>query len=213
MQTAVRPPREPIEQAILDRSIAVIEESGEAGIRTHVIARECGVTAPVLYRLFGNREGLIVAAQAERYARTLVAFPQEIRTELYTRVARCLCREDLVEAITWLFGSLTKAEQEKARLTRLEVIGSAVSRPDLMAAVAATERQAIDELEKVFGAAVSHGWISNRHPARTLITIWHGFILGRYMIEISGDQLDGDAWDTAVLEALLRLMFGDPTEG
>lgn len=201
--------REPIEQEILDRAIAVIEEVGEAGIRTHVIAQECGVTAPVLYRLFGNREGLIVAAQAERYARTLISFPQEIRAELYSRVALCLSREDLIETIRWLFGSLTTVNQATARLTRLEVIGSAVSRPELLAAVAATEKQAIDEFEGLFAAAVNHGWISDKYSARTLITIWHGFILGRYMIEISDGQLDGDAWNKATLDALMHLIFNE----
>lgn len=204
--------REPIEQAILDRAIAVIEEVGEAGIRTHVIAQECGVTAPVLYRIFGNREGLIIAAQAERYARTLISFPQQIRDELYSRVARCLTREDLMETITWLFGSLTKIDQSKARLTRLEVIGSAVSRPELMSAVTVTEQQSIDDLEKVFAAAAHHGWISDKHSVRTLLTIWHGFILGRYMVEISHNQLDGDAWNKAALEALMHLIFNEPSD-
>lgn len=203
--------REPIEQAILDRAISVIEEVGETGIRTHVIAQDCGVTAPVLYRLFGSREGLIVAAQAERYARTLVSFPQEIRDELYSRVALCLSREDLIGTIKWIFGSLTKVDQKKARMTRLEVIGSAVSRPDLMKAVAAIEQQSIDDLEKVFAAASHHGWISTKHPLRTLLTVWHGFILGRYMIEISDGELDGDAWNTATLDALIHLIFDEST--
>lgn len=201
--------REPIAQAILDRAISVIEEVGETGIRTHVIAQDCGVTAPVLYRLFGSREGLIVAAQAERYARTLVSFPQEIRDELYSRVALCLSREDLIETVKWIFGSLTKVEQKKARMTRLEVIGSAVSRPDLMEAVAVIEKQAIDDLEKVFAAASHHGWISTRHQLRTLLTVWHGLMLGRYMIEISDGDLDGDAWNTATLEALMHLIFNE----
>lgn len=204
--------REPIELAILDRAIAVIEEAGEAGIRTHVIAKECGVTAPVLYRLFGNREGLIIAAQAERYARTLISFPQQIRTELYRRVAHCLTREDLIETLMWLFGSLTKVDQKEARLTRLEVIGSAVSRPALLSAVTAIEQQSINDLEKVFAAAVSHGWISDRHSAKTLVTVWHGFILGRYMIEISDGHLDGEAWNKAALEALMYLIFKEAPE-
>ena len=54
---------------IIERAIAVLEKDGEAAIRTNTIAADCGCTAPILYREFQSREGLIIAAQAERYRR------------------------------------------------------------------------------------------------------------------------------------------------
>ena len=54
-------------QRILALAIAAIDKGGEAAVRVNDIAAEAGVTVPTLYRQFGSRDGLVAAAQTQRF--------------------------------------------------------------------------------------------------------------------------------------------------
>ena len=119
-------------QRILERTIQVIEESGEAAIRTNPIAFECGVTPPILYRAFASREGLIIAAQAERYRRST-----EVSAKyLYDSIARADSRESLIANVSSLLDFVFSKDRAENRRLRVEVIGSSVSRPQLRELIA-----------------------------------------------------------------------------
>ena len=202
----------PTRAELLERAIEAIEAGGEASVRTHKIAAECGMTAPILYRLFGNREGLIIAAQAERYRRTLSQGSVDVATEVTRRMARCLSKQDVIDTMRWMFQVAMSPDRHRQRLIRIEVIGSAASRPELMREVAQTEREIITHFTKVFEVAVEHGWINSSIDLKAMITLWFGTILGRYMPEISDGFIDGDEWNKATTEAFLHLIFGDYQE-
>ena len=53
-------------QQLLDSAIAVVRRDGP-GASMQDIAREAGITKPIVYRAFGDREGLIQAI-ADRFA-------------------------------------------------------------------------------------------------------------------------------------------------
>jgi AcrR family transcriptional regulator len=87
---------------ILERAIEVIEAGGEVAIRTNVIAEECGVTAPILYRAFGNREGLVVAAQAERYRRASEVAVAYLVERVTSAGSRAELRDNIIEALDFI---------------------------------------------------------------------------------------------------------------
>jgi AcrR family transcriptional regulator len=114
-------------QRILERTIQVIETAGEAAIRTNPIAFECGVTPPILYRAFGNREGLIIAAQAERYRRSTEAG----LLYLFRYIDEANSREQLRENISTSLDFIFSEQRAENRRLRADVIGSSMSRPEL----------------------------------------------------------------------------------
>ena len=201
--------RKPIETLILERAIEVIEAGGEGAVKTHSIAADCGVTAPVLYRVFGNREGLIIAAQAERFRRSYIIGESDVAADLSRRIARCLSRDDVVDAMRWYFNSVMTSDRHDRRLTRLEIIGSAVNRPKLMKAVADTQTAIIEQFAKMFEIPIEHGWVKTSVDSVAIAALGHGIILGRFMQEISGDRIDEDEWNKAAIEVMLHLMFGE----
>lgn len=87
---------------IIERAIAVLEKDGEAGIRTNTIAADCGCTAPILYREFQSREGLIIAAQAERYKRS----SQEAVVGLIRQITIATSREELYDNVSTSLDSI-----------------------------------------------------------------------------------------------------------
>lgn len=199
--TAVVPPH----VRILERAIEVIESGGEVAIRTNTIAEECGVTAPILYRAFTNREGLIVAAQAERYRRaSAVAMGY-----LFDRIKGATSREELRANLADTLDFVVSPERSQYRRLRAEVIGSAVSRPALAAEVQRIDREYSEAIAAAYAPAIERGWLA---PAVDLaaVALWvQGMVNSRTQIEFGADEVVARHWDDLMKAAALRAMFGD----
>ena len=191
-------------ERILERAIEVIEQGGEVAIRTNTIAEECGVTAPILYRAFTNREGLVVAAQQERYRRSTAIAVQYLVSYIENASSRDELRQNISTSLDFIFSP----ERAEARRLRAEVIGSAVSRPDLRAAVAATDLDYADQVAAAYGAAIEAGWIEASVNVRGVALWAQGVINARVSIEFNGDPQVADAWNTLTKTAILSALFG-----
>ena len=64
-------PTHPTAQKLLEAAMRSMDTEGEAGLRVDAVVAEAGVTIPVLYHHFGNREGLVRAAHVARLQRDL----------------------------------------------------------------------------------------------------------------------------------------------
>ena len=190
---------------ILERAIEVIESGGEVAIRTNTIAEECGVTAPILYRAFTNREGLIVAAQAERYRRAS-AVSMEF---LFDRIKRATSREELMANVAETLDFIVSPGRSRHRRLRAEVIGSAVSRPALAAEVQRIDREYSGAIAAAYAPAVERGWL---RPGTDLsaVALWiQGMVNGRTQIEFGPQDDLALHWDRLMKDAALRAIFGD----
>lgn len=192
-------------ERILERAIEVLEASGEAGIRTHQVAEDCGVTAPILYRAYGDREGLIIAAQAERYNRSM-RFGQE---ELAANMARCASREEFRQLMEALSDARATSVRANDRRVRVEVLGAASSRPALRKKVAEINARLADELADVFQPAVDNGWMRSDVDLRTGVMWWLGMIGGRTLIELPEAEFNEEAWARMAKESFMRVLLGE----
>ena len=191
-------------ERILERAIEVIESGGEVAIRTNLIAEECGVTAPILYRAFTNREGLVIAAQAERYRRsTTVAFGFLV-SYIENATSRDELRSNVSAALDFIFSS----ERSAARRLRAEVIGSAVSRPELRAAVASIDLDYAERVAEAYAIAVRSGWVDAGVDLRGVALWSQGLINARVNIEFNDDKRVAGAWDALTKSAILGAIFG-----
>ena len=59
----------PSRRALLDTAVVMIEEWGLDGFTVDELLVESGTSSSSLYHHFGSREGLLIAAQEERYRR------------------------------------------------------------------------------------------------------------------------------------------------
>lgn len=190
---------------ILERAIEVIESGGEVAIRTNTIAEECGVTAPILYRAFTNREGLVVAAQAERYRRAsnvAVAY-------LSDRVAVASSRDELRAKVAEALEFIMSPARSQFRRLRAEVIGSAVSRPALAAEVRRVDREYSEIISGTFAPAVDRGWVAPGVDMAAVALWVQGLVNGRTQIEFGAGAEVSRSWDDLTREAVLRAIFGD----
>ncbi|MBU3701574.1 MAG: TetR/AcrR family transcriptional regulator [Acidimicrobiia bacterium] len=191
---------------MLEAAIAVIEERGEAGLRVDEIAAAAEVAKPSLYHFFGSRDGLIAAAQAERYRRTRNIGLDEVMR----KVEACTSADQFAEIIRLWVVSFSSEEASRRRAVRLEVLGSSVSRPELRAEVLKSSDQANEGLVELVRFATSRGWaLQSVDIAPEAVALWlEGLWNGRYLVEAHGDPALVEDWDNVTTTALFRLLFG-----
>jgi len=188
---------------ILDLAVAAIDEGGEAAIRVSQIVADAGVTQPVLYYYFGNRDGLVVAAQIERYTR-------QTKTDIAAigrAVGKCTSRDELRQAllITW---SRSLAQRSESRWRRISVIGSAYARPQLAAAVAQAQDEIVKGLFEILEPCRKRGWLRDGIDLTSTIAWHHSLLISRVTIEQGTEEVDSTEWDRLTLDALDRAFFG-----
>ena len=81
-QYAPRLPPEERREQLLDAALKVIDERGYGGVSMEAIAREAGVTKPVVYDLFGNRGELLMALLEREEERALAQLAEAMPSEL-----------------------------------------------------------------------------------------------------------------------------------
>lgn len=190
-------------QRILERTIEVIETSGEAAIRTNPIAFECGVTPPILYRAYGSREGLIVAAQAERYRRSTAEAMAYVVRYITDATSREELKENIARSLEFIFSD-TRASQ---RRLRAEVIGSSVSRPDLRAHIQIIDREYAQAIADAYQPAVQQGWISSTRDLSGVALWAQGVINARIMVDGEANSPLLHTWDALSKKAILTALF------
>lgn len=190
---------------LLAGAISLMEEGGEAAVRVESVASLAGVTRPSLYHFFGDRDGLVIAAQGERYRQSL--FYQMVdRTEL-TR--QCESRDDFKNLVRDWLKSLMDADGEHRRAVRTEVLGSSVARPRLRALIREIDTQASRELGALLQVAKERNWISIPFDLDVAATWWFGMMNGRYMVEGDTPSLFRREWDEIAVASVMFILFGN----
>lgn len=188
---------------ILELAVAAIDAGGEAEIRVNHIVAEAGVTPPVLYYHFGNRDGLVIAAQIERYTRQT----QADITAIGRAVAKCESSDELRKTllITW---SRSLAQRAESRWRRTSVVGSAYARPELAAAVAKAQDDIVEALVEILEPCRERGWLRDGIDLMSTVAWHHSLLIGRAYIEHGAQQVDAVEWDRLTLDALEWAFFG-----
>ena len=191
-------------ERLLDAAIAVLETHGEAAIRVDELAKVVGVAKPSIYHFFGSREGLVAAALAEMYRRTLSS-----DRELLLELARsATTREQFVDSFRSVVASYSSEDGVRRRAFRTEVLGAAVSRPELQDAIVEMHREQVFYVVEFLMLGQERGFLSAKFDLHTSALWATAVILGRHFAEID-PSADRVTWDKLTTEALIHLLFGD----
>ncbi len=189
---------------ILDAAIRAIDERGEAALRVQDIVREAGVQIPILYRHFGNREGLVQAAQLERLRRDLTTEMAAIHAALDAASDA----EEFRALLEMVLERMTRTERRLARWRRVNVLGSTYGRPELVEQVAAAQQVAIDWIAEVFARPASMGWLREGLDVRTFAVWLGGAAIGRIVAELDPERVDLGTYDQMWADAVRFTLFG-----
>jgi AcrR family transcriptional regulator len=192
-------------EEILERTIQIIEHHGEAAVRVKDLCDEVGVAVTSLYHFFDNREGLIEAAQVERYEREL----RRAADDIADHISACRTQREFRSLVRRLLDMLCAHERAGARLNRINVIGSVQGRPDLERRIGAAQTAFHHDLAAALELPQQRGWIRRDLDLAALTAWFFGQITSRILIEIGDSDIDGRAWNRMATEAITAVMFGE----
>jgi AcrR family transcriptional regulator len=192
-------------QRILERAIEVLEHGGEAAIRTNIIANECGVSAPILYRAFDSREGLVIAAQSERYRRATATAAGVVVSAIESATSREDLRANISRALDFVFDF----QRATNRRLRAEVVGSAVSRPELAERIVSIDREYAETIYNAYERAIREGWVSTSVNLK-IVARWAQWIINASIsAEFEDDEVLRSEWAKLSKEAILSAIFAE----
>ena len=194
---------------LLEAAIAVIDEHGEVGVRVTEISDAAGVTRPSLYHFFGSREGLIVAAQAERYRRSIGYSNRDLRAVLATATTR----DEYIKVLDRLLRTFGAPDGIARRRVRREAIGAAVFRPELARLIDEIDRDHVRRLVEIFREGRGSEWVTSPYDLDAVMLWWLGTIHGRQFIDEGNDERVSLQWNDIVSRSVIRVLFGADAAG
>jgi AcrR family transcriptional regulator len=190
-------------ELLLEAAITAIEEGGEAALRVDEVVSAVGVTKPTLYHYFGDRDGLVAAAQAERFRRLMMTGLDE-GLEIIRTVESLDEFTASLPAIAAIGSGGMGAERRAARVA---VLGSATSRPTLTTEVRAALVLACDQLDEFFRIAKERGLITTDFDSAALAMWWFSTLLGRHLVDVLDDERITAQWEEMAVVALRRVLM------
>jgi len=189
---------------LLLAAVRVIETDGEVAIRIRDIAAEAGVREPSIYHFFGSREGLIEAAQAHRFAEG----QRDLTRQFDARVRQCESRDEMVQVFREML-RIIFTRRSAERSVRVNVLGSAQSRPHLIAQLAETQRVSGRMMADTLEFAQQRGWITSDLDPLAFAAWFVGQLTGRVLIEMDPGFVNADHWDAVATRAVFSVLGWD----
>lgn len=170
---------------ILSAAIEVIDAEGDAALRITDIASRAGVATGLINHHFGSRDGLVAAAQAERY-RGLAG--RDI--ESFRALGRAgVPPEEIDAAIREMCEMLAGRERSEFRMRRVSAIGATHGRPELRNDLARISTETIDEFARVLEVGQSYGLVRTDVRPRVLATLVLSTNLGLVLADLDVDPV------------------------
>lgn len=189
-------------ERILQLAIDALDAGGEASIRVKQIADDAGVSVTSLYHFYGSREGLVEAALVRRFDDGYRLGRAAMRHTAETATSR----QELAESLERLIREAFSQTYTPARRRRINVAGSAMARPTLLAKINDAQREWFDELHESLLLAQQRGFTDPTVDMRAAAT-WH-LITANGLASVEGDSTGADveAWLDMYVDTMLRLI-------
>lgn len=186
-------------ERLLEAAVSVIDEEGVKGIRIRDIASAAGVREPSVYHFFGSREGLIEAALLSRFA----SEQHEMFQKFGEGLVGCRTQEAFIQLVKDLLEASYDVSRAHFRSMRIDVLGSAQSRPGLAAAVNESLQGSFEDFNRYVESAQIRGWIDPDLQGVTFAAWISGVVLGRIYLEMNPDAFDDAAWRKMTTDAVM----------
>jgi len=202
--------------ATMERALTVVseilDEGGEASLRLADVSRRSGVSIGSLYHHFESREGLIKAARERQFLQSLPTDADDVADLLATATTP----REFADRLERLILTTQSPERAPRRLRRVELIGAAASRPELLESISATQTMVLDVGEALAVAFRERGWLREGIEPRAVALFVQAVTLGKVLGDLDQRPVSEDAWIRILLAALsgfLNLELGENGDG
>jgi AcrR family transcriptional regulator len=193
--SAARPAPAPVQEralssveAALQATIELLEESPVETITFSAVRERSGVSSGSLTHHFGSREGLIAAAQVERFARVCRA-DSEFLSRFATRVDAA---EPHAEALISLVADMLTPRRQRQRWLRMSAVAAALGDEPLAAMLREAYAVLIDATTEYVATAQRNGLVSEEFDPRAAALLATMYAQGLVLDDLTGDVAPPD---------------------
>ena len=195
-------------QRLLEAAISIIDESGEAELHVREVAAAAGLSVAMVRHYFSDREGLVTAARAEQYRRSMIASLPELTRML----ADAQSVDDLKATVRPVFDSFLTPEFFDRRMSRASALGASYRRPDLAHQLELIHRETSAAIGGILIIAQERGWLRPGLNTQAACLLYYGIINSRVLIESWADEDFQADWNALAIEAIFNMYFGPDEE-
>jgi len=199
-------PRNERSRATRDRVLEVVveqlESGGEAAVRIDAVRDRSGVSIGSIYHHFGDRDGLIAAAQIHRFSRYVEAEIVAL-SEIVQRAANV---EEFRRSLRLL--TLHTASQVRTAQCwgRISVLGSLIGRDELRADVRAVQTRLIGEFQAHVAQGQARGFFRSDLDARAIALFVEAYSLGYALNDLDEHRVSEQDWERVVWRVIDALL-------
>lgn len=188
--------------AVVEATVRVLEREGENAVRIAEICDVTGVSYGTVYHHFGDRNGLIRAAQFARLSdqpgRDIDAFRSALDGDDPAG--------DFINGLMAICRSMADPERGPVRLVRTSVIASALNDPEFLPTVTELETEIMDDLIAVITQAQAIGVADPALDPVALAAYLEAVSYGLVLADVSNHQPDPDALAEVILRGFAAFM-------
>lgn len=198
-------PTSAVAQRILEVAASLIGEVGESGLRIEEVMSRAGVQAPVIYRHFGSREGLVQSAHLSRYIGSVAVGANEFAAA--TRVASDAATFRV--AFDAMLEALLSETMIDAGFVKLEVLAMGMHRPEFVAMVREVQMINYAVPLQTLQLAQERGWVRADIDVQQFLAWAVSSGLGLSSVAFyRTDPAVADAWQAYQRRAITTALFG-----
>jgi AcrR family transcriptional regulator len=189
-------------QRVLSVVVEQLEAGGEVAVKVDVVRDRSGVSIGSIYHHFGDRDGLIAAAQLHRFSRYAEA---EIAA-LSEIVQQAVNIDEFRRALRQLTLHTASELRVAERWARVGVLASAIGRESMHAELRAMQTRLTDEFQAHIAQGQARGFFRDDLDARAVALFVEAYSLGHALNDVDAHRVSEQAWEQvvwAVIDALL----------
>jgi len=183
---------------ILQVTAKILSNNGEKAVNIRDVCEASKTTPPTVYRLFGSRNGLLMAAQSYRFTLNQTELIEGFATAVYGAKNK----SEFVKIAHQNLNLMFSLKRQDFRSMRTEVLSSTQSNKRL-----AVEINNAQTVANEFGAqpirfAQARGWINDDFDPEIYIAWLTGMVNARVIIELNGKHPKSAEWDKIAMRSI-----------
>ena len=198
--------------AVLATTVDLLETGGEDSVRLEVVTARSGISTGSIYHHFGDRDGLIAAAQIERFDRITQQETDGLVQVLDQSLSGPLSRTAFVELMLDQVRGLVRPERQRIRWARVAALASARTRPNLLAVLSDAFGVLLDALEEQSRRAIGIGLLEPDAPIRAFAIFSQACSMGLLVDELDEISVTDQEW-IQLLERITRGLIASAAPG
>ncbi len=198
----------PTRDRVLDVVLELLVVGGEGAVRIDDVRDRSGVSIGSIYHHFGDRDGLIVAAQVRRFAR----FAEAEVAALSDIVERSTTLRQFRRALRQLALHTASELRVAERWSRVAVLASSVGRPELAAEIRAIQTRLTDEFQAHVAQGQARGFFRSDVDARAVALFLESYSFGLVLNELDERAVTEQQWEQVVWVVMDGLLAEERTD-